>query len=151
MAKVKHHIDYKSGEVEELTPYEHWHVHRDKCELCKRIGINLLRAKFNINPIPFVQKGKVVGGPGGWVNLCDDCWPKVLEAEGFYPTRLHKNTWNRAMDMFGSEQKRKDFVRSYITRYPSKIVMSREEYKRRMHGMQEKALKGELGKIGEEK
>lgn len=148
---VKHHISYKNNIVEELSPSEHFSCHRDRCAVCGGSGVNLLRAKFDLNPkiirvnikgITYINKQGKICKSAGWKNLCRDCWKKALLIEGLIVERLHKNTWDRVMDMYGSEQERRDFVYEYIKRYPARERMITAEEWRKVRENFERKIEG---------
>jgi len=113
---VKHHSDYERGETEEISKSEHWYIHHDACQLCKAEGFNLLRARFNLDPITYIRNGKVYSC-GHWVALCYKCWHTVLEIPDLKVDLLHKNTWWHSMKLRGNAEETREFVREYIRRY----------------------------------
>lgn len=116
---VEHHTNYKTDKTIDIPKSDHWYEHHDACNLCKAGGFNYLRGRFNLDPITFLKTGKVYGC-GHWVTLCDKCWKRVLTIPDIKVGVLHKKTWWHSMEVRGSDEETREFVREYIRRWPNK-------------------------------
>jgi len=119
---VKHHTDYRMEQTKEISKKEHWYKHRDACKLCHVWGANFLIGIFNLNPLMFLRNGELCDCEE-WVTLCDDCWYRVLGIPNLIVEWLHKRTWSGDMEIEGSPEETREFVREYIRRWPSKKIV----------------------------
>lgn len=130
-----------------MSANNYFQAHRDTCNLCKGSGLNLLRARFNIDPVTYIRKKeagaeKLVYACGHWTTLCHHCWEKVLRIDDLIIEKLHKNTWDHSKEMYGTEQDRKDFVSSYIERYPMAHFDSPEKWQAIKDRLYREEIKG---------